>query len=105
MKNKNKELRYLIKSGHFYVNKKKCLNYGFPISLLDNISIPKTKTNYRLFLTKQGQLKLFKTPFIEQNIKLAKIIAINPFNRKERFLYTHDNHILNYAYKDIKVFK
>merc|ERR1712185_126529 len=99
----HKQVKRLIKSGFFYVNKKKCEQIGFPIGLMDNITIPKIKKNYKLFVSRKGQLKLFKTSFWENDLKLSKISSISSINRHCRLITTEDKHTIRYSYRDVKI--
>lgn len=70
----NREVKYILNSKGVLVNGKRIKEPRFLVGLLDTLSIPETKENFRILLDKKGRLRLAKISEDEAKIKLSKII-------------------------------
>jgi small subunit ribosomal protein S4e len=67
-----REAKKIIKSGEVLVDGKPRKNHKYPVGLMDVISIPKIKKNYRVTVDSKG-LKLISISEKDANLKLCKI--------------------------------
>lgn len=69
-----REVKNILYSGKVKVDNIVRRNPGFPIGILDVISIDDTKENYRLFINKDNRFILHKIDHKESNLKPLKIV-------------------------------
>lgn len=67
-----KEAKKIIKSGEILVDGKPRKDHKYPVGLMDVISIPKIKKNYRVVVNSKG-LKLIEISEKDASLKLCKI--------------------------------
>ncbi|MDO8740378.1 MAG: 30S ribosomal protein S4e [Candidatus Woesearchaeota archaeon] len=70
----NKEVKHILNSKEILVDGKRRKEPRFLVGLMDVLSIPETKENFRVLLDKKGRLRLAKISEDEAKIKLSKII-------------------------------
>ncbi len=66
------EVRKLIKMGEIHVDGRPRKDYKYPAGLMDVVSIPKMKEDYRITIDSKG-LKVIECPKKEANTKLVRI--------------------------------
>lgn len=71
--NSTRESRYILKNKQILVNGKKTVDIKQPVGLMDVISFPELKEDYRILLTDKGKLECKKISE-KQNIVISKII-------------------------------
>jgi len=76
-----KEVKGLIHRNDVLVNSRTIKEERFSVGLLDIISIPKLKKNYRIVLNKQGKLNIISIPESEVNILPLKIVNKTQINK------------------------
>merc|ERR1712159_515351 len=76
----------------------------FPVGLMDVVSIPKTKDNYRMLYDVKGRFCLTKIKEKESEFKLCKVKKRLMGQNKIPYLVTHDARTLRFPHPDIKVF-
>lgn len=69
-----REIKNILYSGKIKVDNKVRKDPGFPIGILDVVSIDDTKENYRIFINKNNKFILHKIDSKESTIKPLKII-------------------------------
>lgn len=67
-----KETKKIIKSGEIFVDGKPRKNHKYPVGLMDILSIPKIKKNYRVTVDSKG-LKLIEISGKDANLKICRI--------------------------------
>ncbi|AIB09586.1 40S ribosomal protein S4 (nucleomorph) [Lotharella oceanica] len=79
-----KEAKKILKTGCVFVNNRICYNYAYPIGIWDYISLPIINKFLRVFLDKDGTLKLYPIKSFEKKIKILRVrkIYIGKNNRK-----------------------
>lgn len=70
----NKEVKHILNSREILVDGKRRKEPRFLVGLMDVLSIPETKENFRILLDKKGRLRPAKISEDESKIKLSKII-------------------------------
>ena len=70
-----REVRELLKAGDIIVDGKVCKEEKFPLSIFDNLSIPKIKKNYRITLTENGKICAEEISEKDAHLKICKIIG------------------------------
>lgn len=70
----NREIKNILNDKGILVDGKRIKEPRFLVGIMDVISIPETKENFRVLLTKKGKLRLLKISEDESKIKLSKII-------------------------------
>ncbi len=68
-----KEVKAILHDKEVLVDGKKRNDEKYSTGLMDVISLPETKQNYRIIINKRGKLKALEIPKEESNIKLSKI--------------------------------
>lgn len=76
----------------------------FPVGLMDVVSIPKTKDNYRMLYDVKGRFSLTKIKDKEAEYKLCKVKRRVMGQNKIPYLVTHDARTLRYPDPAITVF-
>merc|ERR1712039_7784 len=76
----------------------------FPVGLMDVVSIPKTKDNYRMLYDVKGRFTLTKLKEKEAEFKLCKVKRRVMGQNKIPYLVTHDARCLRYPDPAITVF-
>jgi small subunit ribosomal protein S4e len=67
------EARRIIGAGMIHVDGNRIRDYKRPLGIMDVISIPTTKENFRVLIDNRGKLKLIKISKTEAKWKLARI--------------------------------
>jgi len=68
-----KEARYIIGAREVMVDQRVVRDYKRPLGLMDTVSIPKVKENYRVLLDKKGRLQLMHIEEKEAAWKLCRV--------------------------------
>jgi len=76
----------------------------YPVGLMDVVSIPKTKDNYRMLYDVKGRFALTKIKEKEAGFKLCKVKRRVMGHNKVPYLVTHDARCLRYPNPAITVF-
>jgi len=76
----------------------------FPVGLMDVVSIPKCKDNYRMLYDVKGRFCLTKIKEKEADFKLCKIKKRTMGQNKVPYVVTHDARTLRFPAPEIKVF-
>lgn len=87
--NNAKEVKYMVTKYEFKVDGRKRNDFRYNVGLMDVISMPLSKENYRVVLNKKGKLNAVKIDDKEAAIKPCKIIG-KKMNGKKFQLSTHD---------------
>jgi small subunit ribosomal protein S4e len=85
-----KETKRIIVNGEILVDNVIRKNYKFPCGLMDVISIPKLKQNYRLIFDQRGKLTLVPIKPSEAGWKLCRIENKTVIKGKQTQLNLHD---------------
>jgi len=85
-----KETKRIISNGEILVDEIVRKNYKFPCGLMDVISIPKLKQNYRLLFNQRGKLTLVLIKSSEAGWKLCRIENKTVTKGKQTQLNLHD---------------
>lgn len=103
-----KEMKYILSNKEILLNSKKIESYKASIGLMDVVSIPETKENYRIVFDKKGQL----VP-VGIDAKEAKLVPMMIANKtkigkgKTQINFTNGNNLLvekdEYRTKDVLV--
>merc|ERR1712023_216315 len=100
-----KEAKRILKTGCVFINDTTCYNHAYPIGIWDYVSLPVMNKFSRVFLDKDGTLKLYPINSFEKKIKILRVRKINFGKNKNRILIFDDQkfsiEINNF---DIKVF-
>src|SRR3990167_5629856 len=70
----NREVKHILNNKEILVDGKRRKEPRFLVGLMDVLSIPETKENFRILLDKKGRLRLAKISEDDAKIKLSKII-------------------------------
>jgi len=84
-----KEVKTILNSQEVLVDGKRRKDHRFIIGLMDVLSLPKTKENFRILLTTKGKIALVPIDDSEAKIKLCKIKGKMPLKGKFQ-LNLHD---------------
>jgi small subunit ribosomal protein S4e len=84
------EAKRVISEGEILVDGVKRKNHKFPCGLMDVISIPKMKKNYRVLFDNRGKLTLVETASKDANWKLCRIENKTIVKGKQVQLNFHD---------------
>jgi small subunit ribosomal protein S4e len=84
------EAKKIINDGEILVDDVKRKNYKFPCGLMDVISLPKIKKDYRILFDKLGRLTLVPIDFKDANWKLCRIENKTILKGKQIQLNLHD---------------
>ena len=68
-----KEAEKILGQGKILVDKRKVINYKFPVGIFDVISIPDLNEHYRMLLDTRGKLRVIKIPADKSDWKLVRI--------------------------------
>ncbi|MBN1280720.1 MAG: 30S ribosomal protein S4e [Candidatus Thermoplasmatota archaeon] len=91
----NKEAQKIVSNGDILVDGAKRKDYKFPCGLMDVISIPKMRQNYRVLFDRNGKLTLVSIDDIDAGWKLCRIQNKTIVKGKKIQLNLHDgNNIL-----------
>ena len=92
-----KEAKRIIGNREILIDGKPLRSHKMPIGFMDVISIPKTKTNYRMLLTDKGKLTLVPISEDEAKWKLCRIQNKTTVSGAKTQLNMHDgrNYVLN----------
>jgi len=85
-----REAKRIISDGEILVDSVKRKNYKFPCGLMDVISIPKMKKDYRILFDRRGKLTLLPVESKEANWKLCRIENKTILKGKQIQLNLHD---------------
>ena len=85
-----REAKRIISDGEILVDSVKRKNYKFPCGLMDIISIPKIKKDYRILFDRRGKLTLLPVESKEANWKLCRIENKTISRGKQIQLNLHD---------------
>lgn len=85
-----REAQRIISDGEILVDSVKRKNYKFPCGLMDIISIPKIKKDYRILFDRRGKLTLLPVESKEANWKLCRIENKTILRGKQIQLNLHD---------------
>jgi small subunit ribosomal protein S4e len=85
-----RETKRIISSGEILVDGIKRKNHKFPCGLMDVISIPKTKKDYRVLFDRRGKLTLVSTASKDATWKLCRIENKTIIKGKQIQLNLHD---------------
>jgi len=85
-----KEARYIIGSREVLVDQRVVRDYKRPLGLMDTVSIPKTKENYRVLLDKKGRLQLTHIEEREATWKLCRVEGKTTLKGGKHQLNLHD---------------
>lgn len=85
-----KETKRIIANGEILVDNVVRKNYKFPCGLMDVISIPKLKQNYRLLFDQRGKLSLVPIKPSDAGWKLCRIENKSVIKGKQTQLNLHD---------------
>merc|ERR1712054_416992 len=78
-----REAKKILKSGCVFVNNTTCYNHAYPIGIWDYISLPIINKFLRVFLDKDGTLKLHPINSFEKRIKILRVRKIH-FGKNNR---------------------
>jgi len=92
------------KDNQVMVDRKVRRDKKFPVGLMDVVSIPKTKDNYRMLYDIKGRFILTKIKEKEADFKLCKIKRRVMGQNKIPYLITHDARCLRYPDPAITVY-
>jgi len=68
-----KEVKAILHDKEVLVDGKKRNDEKYSVGLMDVVSLPETKQNYRIIINQKGKLKALEIPKEEANIKLSKV--------------------------------
>jgi small subunit ribosomal protein S4e len=68
-----REIKYIMSSKAIIVDGETCTHYKQPVGLMDCVSIPAMKKNYRLLLDEKGKLTYLEIPDSEIGKKISRI--------------------------------
>ncbi len=84
-----KEVKIILNNQEVLVDGKRRKDHRFIVGLMDVLSLPKTKENFRVLLTEKGKITLVPISDSEAKIKLCKIKGKRPLKGKFQ-LNLHD---------------
>nr|BAS01538.1 ribosomal protein S4 [Lotharella vacuolata] len=100
-----KEAKKILKSGCVFINGVTCYNHAYPIGIWDYISLPIINKSLRVFLDKDGTLKLYPINSFEKKIKILRVRKINfGKNKKKTLMFDDPNFSIEITNLDIKVY-
>lgn len=79
----NYETKKMLNDKAVLINNKVIREKRYSVGLLDVISLPKLKKNYRMVLSKQGKLNIINISEAEANILPIKIVNKNQISKKK----------------------
>jgi small subunit ribosomal protein S4e len=85
-----KEVKRILNSKGFIVNKKARVNPKYPVGLMDTIEIPAIKENYRALISRKGKLIFHSIKEAETAIKPCKIVGKRTLKNKKLQLNLND---------------
>ncbi|MCS7113290.1 MAG: 30S ribosomal protein S4e [Nitrososphaerota archaeon] len=88
--NNMREVRFIINGRMVLVDGVARRDPGFPVGVMDVISIPKTEEHYRILPDRSGRLILHRVSDVEARFKLCKIIGKTMLKRGRLQLNLHD---------------
>jgi small subunit ribosomal protein S4e len=111
-----KETRRIISNGEILVDGSVKKDYKFPCGLMDVISIPRMKQDYRILYNQRGKLVLIPIKSAEAGWKLCRIENKTILKKKQVQLNLHDGRnklvskdeyktgdVIKYSFKDKKI--
>jgi small subunit ribosomal protein S4e len=98
-----KEVKNILNKSEILVDGKQTKNYRYSVGLMDVVSIPKTKENYRLLLNKNGQLFAKSVKAAEANLKPKRITGKGKIAKGITQLRFFDGHNLKVEKDEYKV--
>ena len=105
-----REIKIILNENKVLVNSKVRKKFGFPVGILDTLSIPDLNKHYKLVYSQKGKLTLQEINKEESNYKICKIIGKTILKKKKTQLnfYNGENLIVDkdsYKVRDSVVIK
>lgn len=88
--NNRRELKALLNSSKVNIDGRAVKDVKLPIGLMDIISLPSTKENFRLFYNTKGKIFLAKIKEAESKLKLCKVLNKMLLRNQKIQLNLHD---------------
>jgi len=98
-----KETRYILNNQKVLVDQKRRKDHRFIVGLMDVVSIPKIKENFRLLLDKKGKIIAFSIEDKESKIKPCKVKGKTMLKKEKLQLNLFDGKNIISKQKDINV--
>ncbi len=102
-----REVNNILLKKQILVDGKRRTDKKFPVGLMDVVSIPEIKENFRIILDRQGKIDLVKINDVESKIKLCKIIGKTQIGKKVQLNLSDGRNLLvdkdTYKIKDTVV--
>jgi small subunit ribosomal protein S4e len=92
-----RESKYLVKQGKIIVDGKPRMDQRFPVGLMDVVTLPDTKENFRILPDHNGKLRLQPITEDEAKFKLVRVTGKTTLTGKRTQLSFHDGQNLTVA--------